>query len=381
MGGTRPRLTAWSFFFLFIHNKKANRFKSVKRNIMNVDVYVFGEVDSWWMSAEEVRYQLPLSQKGKISSITLHVDSVGGSVFEGFSMFSYISSFDVPVKTIIYGCAFSISSYVALSGLGRGGNEIYMSSVSSMLMIHNPSQMSYDFMDADEMRKGARQLDSIKDQLLNAYVLKTGRSREELSRLMDEETFFDAETAINIGLCDGIVEGTESEKNNVLAKKRIEYVNKLRQNYKNMENDLKNTQEPEIQAPETNNDDGLLNDFKELMAGVRETLESVLDKSGEQAQESQTLEEQNLALTEENAELVNKVATLEKEVSNRDEKLKEFSDRLQAIEAKFAEAKKTPRANPPKKVEDDAPEKRSLQSMSRQDYMTFQNNLRKHMQK
>ena len=71
-----------------------------------------------------------------------------------------------------------------------------MSPVATM-MIHNPITALAG--DAIELRKTADILDLMKDIIINAYVTKSHLSREEISALMDTETYFTAKQAIEKG--------------------------------------------------------------------------------------------------------------------------------------------------------------------------------------
>ena len=71
-----------------------------------------------------------------------------------------------------------------------------MSPVATM-MIHNPITALAG--DAIELRKTAAILDIMKDTIINAYVTKSHLSREEISALMDTETYFTADQAIEKG--------------------------------------------------------------------------------------------------------------------------------------------------------------------------------------
>ena len=73
----------------------------------------------------------------------------------------------------------------------------------SMMMIHNP--MTAAIGNADDMQKAAAMLDEVKDSIINAYELKTGLTRAKLSHLMDDETWMNAVTAVDLGFADGIL--------------------------------------------------------------------------------------------------------------------------------------------------------------------------------
>ena len=63
--------------------------------------------------------------------------------------------------------------------------------------------------DSAEMQKAIEMLDSVKESIINAYEIKTGLSRNKLSRLMDEETWMDARKAMELGFIDGILEPSD----------------------------------------------------------------------------------------------------------------------------------------------------------------------------
>ena len=75
------------------------------------------------------------------------------------------------------------------------------------MMLHNP--MTVAFGDSDEMQKAIEMLREVKESIINAYEIKTGLSRAKLSRLMDAETWMDANKAVELGFADGILQREE----------------------------------------------------------------------------------------------------------------------------------------------------------------------------
>ena len=59
--------------------------------------------------------------------------------------------------------------------------------------------------DTEEMRKAIQLLDEVKESIINAYQIKTGLSRDELSKLMDGETWMNALKAKELGFCDEVL--------------------------------------------------------------------------------------------------------------------------------------------------------------------------------
>ena len=98
----------------------------------------------------------------------------------------------------IDGIAASAASVIAMAG-----NKVIVSPVS-MIMIHNPATIAFG--DTSEMQKAIAMLDEVKESIINAYEIKTGLSRAKLSHLMDAETWMDANSAIELGFADEIMQ-------------------------------------------------------------------------------------------------------------------------------------------------------------------------------
>jgi ATP-dependent Clp protease protease subunit len=126
--------------------------------------------------------------------ITVWINSPGGDCFAAAQIYNMLCDYTGKVTVKIDGLAASAASVIAMAG-----DDILVSPVS-MMMIHNPSTIAMG--DTDEMQKAIRMLDSVKDAIINAYQAKTGLSRNKLGKLMDEETWMDAEKAVELHFAD-----------------------------------------------------------------------------------------------------------------------------------------------------------------------------------
>ncbi|MHB8124658.1 MAG: head maturation protease, ClpP-related [Desulfitobacteriaceae bacterium] len=131
--------------------------------------------------------------KGK--DITVWIDSPGGDVFAGAGMYNALKEHKGKVTVKIDGKAMSAASVIAMAG-----DEIKMSPVG-VLMIHNPLS-SVRWGEAKDMRHAADVLDEVKETIVNAYQIKTKRSRNKISQLMDDETWMGARKALSEGFID-----------------------------------------------------------------------------------------------------------------------------------------------------------------------------------
>ena len=101
------------------------------------------------------------------------------------------------VRVVIDAIAASAASIIAMAG-----DSVEISPVG-MIVIDNPWTGTVG--DADEFKTVANQLESIKENIINAYELKTHLSRTKLAKMMDEETFIHARKAVELGFADKII--------------------------------------------------------------------------------------------------------------------------------------------------------------------------------
>jgi ATP-dependent Clp protease, protease subunit len=171
-----------------------------------VELRIEGEIidDGWawiyeWFGepyAAPNSFRKALSEhKGK--NITVWIDSWGGDVFAAAGIYNALKEHKGKVTVKIDGKAVSAGSVIAMAG-----DEVLMSP-ASILMIHNP--WSRQAGESKDMRHAADVLDEVKETILNVYQAKTGRTRKELSKMMDEESWMSAQKAINEGFVDGML--------------------------------------------------------------------------------------------------------------------------------------------------------------------------------
>ena len=138
-----------------------------------------------------------------VGNVTVHINSPGGDVMAGAEIYSALREHSLNgrgrVTVIVTALAASAASVVAMAG-----DEILISPVAYM-MIHNPWSIAYG--DAKEMRKTARTLDEITEGLITAYQQRTGKSRDQLKRMLENETWMSAQTCVDEGFADGVYGG------------------------------------------------------------------------------------------------------------------------------------------------------------------------------
>lgn len=169
---------------------------------LRIDGDIVSDNDVWlyeWMDMQATspnQFKAELAKvKGK--PITVWIDSYGGDVFAAAGMYNALKEHDGKVTVKIDGKAMSAASVVAMAG------ETVMMSPVALMMIHNP--LTYVEGDMHELRHVADVLDAVKDTIINAYQIKTGRQRAKISEMMDNETWMSAKSAIKDGFADAML--------------------------------------------------------------------------------------------------------------------------------------------------------------------------------
>lgn len=156
---------------------------------MTSDIFIYDQIGGFGFFGEGVTLKDIQEQLNKnADSVTVHINSNGGDVREGFAIHDFLASSGKKITTVIEGKCYSIATVIFLAGSDREMQE------NAELMIHNPWGMAEG--DANEIEKYADWIRENEDRLANFYVQKTGQSLEDIRAMMAETTFMDAEKAI-----------------------------------------------------------------------------------------------------------------------------------------------------------------------------------------
>jgi ATP-dependent Clp protease protease subunit len=151
------------------------------------------------ITAEQVTSALA-SLSGK--RVKVFINSVGGSVSDGIEIYSALTRHRGGVDTVVNSLAASIASVVMLAGQNR------TIGADALLMIHNPWIIAAG--DSSRMRKNADVLDKHGETMVNIYARTMKASVAEIKAMMAEETWLNADEALELGLAT-IIERSESK--------------------------------------------------------------------------------------------------------------------------------------------------------------------------
>jgi ATP-dependent Clp endopeptidase proteolytic subunit ClpP len=158
-----------------------------------VDVYIFDEIGMGGVNAQGFIEEI---KSFKDSPMNLHINCVGGDVFDGMAIYNIIKKRTAKTTVYIEGIAASMGSVIALAA-----DNVVMAE-NSLFMIHNAWGGAMG--EAKEMKKTAKLLDKISGEIADIYVKKTKLPYDKVKEMMDEETWLNAEEALELGFIDSI---------------------------------------------------------------------------------------------------------------------------------------------------------------------------------
>lgn len=142
-------------------------------------------------------------------TIEVEINSGGGSVFAGSEIYTALKNHKGQVNVSIVGLAASAASVIAMAG------KIVKMSPTAQFMVHNVSaQGEGDYRDMQHM---ADILKTANETIASAYILKTGKSKDEILAMMDKETWLTAEKAKEYGFIDEVMFTNDDSKFQLVA--------------------------------------------------------------------------------------------------------------------------------------------------------------------
>lgn len=193
---------------------KQQEFKFIKGACsagMPADIFFYTDVDYWSVDSFLWEFDYLINHVNP-SKIRVHINSAGGSVIEGMSVFAKIQDCAIPTECINDALAASMGSII-----WAAGDELYMKDYA-LLMIHNP------FCDINGEKQYNQATEAFTSQLKTIYMKRFGLSEEDVENIMngkdgEDGTFLTADQAIEKGFvkADHIIETSQAVKDKITA--------------------------------------------------------------------------------------------------------------------------------------------------------------------
>ena len=168
--------------------------------LSNREIFLTTSVDS--DTANGLMKQLMILEKlDDTAEITLYINSPGGEVVSGLAVYDYIQLMNAPVRTVCIGTAASMGAILFLAGQKR---EML---AHTRLMIHDPAYSGGDMAGKKphELQMYVDKLKQSQEIIAGIIAEKTGKSLEEIYEKTREDSYFNAQEAIEYGLATDVV--------------------------------------------------------------------------------------------------------------------------------------------------------------------------------
>ena len=166
-------------------------------------VYIYDEIGFWGTNAKDFAAILDEIDSDEIH---LHINSPGGSVFDGLAIYNTLKNHKATVTAIVDGMAASAASFILQAA------DVRQMSRNAQVMIHDAK--AYAGGNADQMRKAADLLDRISNEIADIYAVRSNQTKtaEQFRSIMRSgDQWYNGNEALSDGLVDEVTDNPEEE--------------------------------------------------------------------------------------------------------------------------------------------------------------------------
>lgn len=181
-----------------------------------LEINMYGEVVKsvpvdWWtgkpvegLYISEKAFLEDLNKYKEKSRITVRINSVGGDLYAGLAIANRLKELKAEITTIADALCASAAVAIYQSGKTR---KVFK---GSQIMIHEPSCFIYGRFDVQGIKKVEKQLEAGKKSLIKTYEERTGRTEEDIEKMITADSWMTGQEAIEEGFADELIEGDVS---------------------------------------------------------------------------------------------------------------------------------------------------------------------------
>ncbi|EPN1938061.1 ClpP-like prohead protease/major capsid protein fusion protein [Escherichia coli] len=195
---------------------------SIQAKADALHVRIYDEIGGYGVQASTLTDQI--SACGDVSEIHLCIHSPGGDIFQGLAIYNALKNH--PAKKIVHieGIAASMASFIAMCG-----DHIVMPA-NAMMMIHAPRGVTAGV--SGDVRRFADLMDKLGDTMAETYAGRTGKSKQEITAMMEAETWMDGNECKANGFADEVISAITAMAR--IESKRIGDFSNMPENIKKM---------------------------------------------------------------------------------------------------------------------------------------------------
>jgi ATP-dependent Clp protease, protease subunit len=179
------------------------------------ELTIYGDIGEswWWESTSATDVDKALKAAGN-NDLVIHLNSPGGSAFDGIAIYNRLKAHKGKVTIHVDGWACSAASVIAMAA-----DELVMGA-GAMMMIHEASTIVWG--SKTLMRKEADMLEKLEDGIIDIYMTRATIEREEIRNMVNEETWFSANEAVEMGFATTTATTVEGDDELALLKAQMQ---------------------------------------------------------------------------------------------------------------------------------------------------------------
>jgi ATP-dependent Clp protease, protease subunit len=162
-------------------------------------IFLTGPVEDYGASLI-VAQLLFLEAENPKKEISFYINSPGGVVTSGLSIYDTMQFIRCPVTTLCVGQAASMGSLLLTAG--EPGHRFALP--NARIMVHQPSGGFQG--QATDILIHAREIEALKKRLNEIYVKHTGRDYDTIHQALERDNFMTADAAKEFGLIDEVIQ-------------------------------------------------------------------------------------------------------------------------------------------------------------------------------
>lgn len=209
----------------------------IKAKKNTAEILIYDDIGEGWLGGISAKsFADEVNKLGKKETINVRINSYGGSVFDGVAIYNTLKKNNARIEVDVDGIAASIASIIAMAG-----DDVRMAE-NGFMMIHDPWTVAAGT--SADLRDQADVMDKVRDTLLDTYMKRATVERKEISNMMTDETWLNAEEALGAGLIDDLTPEVK-----IAACSNKELLNK----YSHIPDNLKPTEKARMKSFAPNN--------------------------------------------------------------------------------------------------------------------------------
>lgn len=174
----------------------------------SAELNIYGEIvngDKWLYeqfgveAVDQLEFIRELEAMGRITDLTLYINSTGGDVFAAQTMHNVLKRHNAKVTGVIDGLCASSACIIACAC------DTLKMPLNAQMMFHDVMTGLMGYYSAEQLRDQADVLDQVRGGIVAAYMTKSGKTEKELAKLMKGENWLTAKQCLEYGFADEVL--------------------------------------------------------------------------------------------------------------------------------------------------------------------------------